>query len=77
VQRGVNLFGRHEYVGFYNTFVARRPEQAPAGVRIEADPDGKVLALRGPTFATFQFHLESVLTRNSVAILRDAIGHLM
>jgi len=73
VQKSIDLFGRREPVGFYNTFFARRPEQAPAGVEIASEPDGRVTALRAERFCSFQFHVESVLTTNSVPLLRDAL----
>lgn len=73
VQKSIDLFGRREPVGFYNTFFARRPAPAPAGVEIASEPDGRVTALRSKNFCSFQFHVESLLTTNSVPILRDAL----
>ena len=73
VQKSIDLFGYREPVGFYNTFFAQKPEQPPAGVEIASEPDGRVTALRGPHFCSFQFHVESVLTTNSVPLLRDAL----
>ncbi|MGH3648324.1 MAG: anthranilate synthase family protein [Micromonosporaceae bacterium] len=73
VQETVDLYGRQEPVGFYNTFFAVRPEVAPEGVQIAAEPDGWVIALRSERFASFQFHVESVLTSNSATILREAL----
>ena len=60
-------------VGFYNTFFARRPAEPPHGVEIASEPDGRVTALRAERFCSFQFHVESVLTTNSVPLLRDAL----
>jgi phenazine biosynthesis protein phzE len=73
VQKSIDLFGRREPVGFYNTFFARRPEGGVADVEIASEPDGRVTALRAAKFCSFQFHVESVLTTNSVPILRDAL----
>jgi 2-amino-4-deoxychorismate synthase len=73
VQKSIDLFGYREPVGFYNTFFAQRPEPAPEGVEIASEPDGRVTALRGAHFCSFQFHVESVLTTNSVPLLRDAL----
>jgi 2-amino-4-deoxychorismate synthase len=73
VQKSIDLFGRREPVGFYNTFFARRPSTLPAGVEIASEPDGRVTALRAERFCSFQFHVESVLTTNSVPLLRDAL----
>jgi phenazine biosynthesis protein phzE len=77
VQESVDLFGRREPVGFYNTFFAHLPEQVPAGVEISAEPDGRVIALRSHGFYSFQFHVESVLTTNCVAILQEALTWLL
>ncbi|MFJ2580728.1 anthranilate synthase family protein [Kitasatospora aureofaciens] len=75
VRRTIDLFGRREDVGFYNTHAARadrdtlhHPHAGP--VRISRDPhDGEVHALRGPHFASVQFHAESVLTHDGPRIL--------
>jgi phenazine biosynthesis protein phzE len=73
VQKRVNLFGRAETVGFYNTFFAMQPERAMAGVEVSAEPDGRITGLRSRNFISFQFHVESVLTTNGIALLRDAV----
>ncbi|ELP67814.1 phenazine-specific anthranilate synthase component I [Streptomyces turgidiscabies] len=85
VQREIDLFGARERVGFYNTFAARCQEdkfEAPglgAGVgigvvEVSRDHDtGEVHALRGPGFASMQFHAESVLTQDGVRIVSDAL----
>ncbi len=73
VQKSIDLFGHREAVGFYNTFFARKPEAPLADVSIASEPDGRVTALRAERFASFQFHVESVLTTNSVPLLRDAL----
>jgi hypothetical protein len=44
-----------------------------AGVEIASEADGRVTALRAEHFCSFQFHVESVLTTNSVPLLRDAL----
>lgn len=77
VQETVDLFGRREPVGFYNTFFAMLPDSVPDGVEIAAQPDGRVIATRSAQYASFQFHVESVLTTNCVAILRDTLERLL
>ncbi|MEU6253629.1 anthranilate synthase family protein [Streptomyces sp. NPDC047043] len=84
VQREVDLFGSRERVGFYNTFAARSAEDkldlAGAGlVEVSRDPvTREVHALRGPGFASMQFHAESVLTvdgpRIVGGIIREVLG---
>jgi 2-amino-4-deoxychorismate synthase len=79
VQREIDLFGRPEQVGFYNTFAARSDHQrlqlGPLGtVEVSRDPvDGEVHALRGRGFASVQFHPESVLTRGGVRIVSELV----
>ncbi|WP_328437486.1 chorismate-binding protein [Streptomyces sp. NBC_00444] len=78
-QREIELFGEDETVGFYNTFCAHsdadKLDVPGVGlVEISRDVDtGEVHALRGPHFASLQFHAESVLTRNGPAILAARI----
>ncbi|WP_338315317.1 anthranilate synthase family protein [Streptomyces bohaiensis] len=80
VQREVELFGRRETVGFYNSFTARCDDDAAAGlaarsVAVARDADGTgVLALRGPGFAGVQFHPESVLTLDGPRLLDEALA---
>jgi 2-amino-4-deoxychorismate synthase len=74
-QKEIDLFGVRERVGFYNTFAAwsredRTEVDGVGTVEICRDPGtGEVHALRGPRFASLQFHAESVLTRNGPRIL--------
>ncbi|WP_181805962.1 aminodeoxychorismate/anthranilate synthase component II, partial [Streptomyces shenzhenensis] len=80
-QTAVDLFGRPETVGFYNSFVARCDEEAARelaahGVEVSRAENGEVHAVRGPGFAGVQFHPESVLTLNGAAVVRELIGQL-
>ncbi|MFF9766480.1 anthranilate synthase family protein [Streptomyces sp. NPDC014636] len=80
-QTEIDLFGRSETVGFYNSFVARCDgeavrELAAHGVEVSRADNGEVHALRGPGFAGVQFHPESVLTLNGTAVVQDLIGRL-
>ncbi|MER8182601.1 anthranilate synthase family protein [Kitasatospora sp. NPDC094015] len=74
-QESIDLFGVRRTVGFYNTFTARCGDADAArlaldGIEVARDPlTGDVHALRGPGFATLQFHPESVLTREGVDIV--------
>jgi 2-amino-4-deoxychorismate synthase len=81
LQRQVDLFGRVRRVGFYSTFTAQSPVGAlttPYGpVELARDPvDGAVHALRGPAFAGVQFHPESVLSEDGLAVLADLLKAL-
>jgi len=78
-QSKVNLDGRQENVGFYNTFVARAASHAlPDGVRVVADPEsGDVHMLAGPHYRGVQFHAESILTEHGYDLLHDLILELL
>lgn len=79
VQREIDLFGVQQRVGFYNTFATRTDEdklECPGLGVVEVSRDrttGEVHALRGPFFASMQFHAESVLTQHGTHILADRL----
>jgi phenazine biosynthesis protein phzE len=74
----VNLEGREERVGFYNTFVGRPSASLPDGVRVSTDPaTGDVHMLVGPHFRGVQFHAESILTENGYQLIHDLILDLL
>lgn len=79
-QSEVDLFGRSERVGFYNTFVGRTGPSTtlPEGVRVAADPEtGDIHAVAGPHFRGIQFHAESILSERGVDLLHDLVVELL
>jgi 2-amino-4-deoxychorismate synthase len=83
-QSTVSIGGRQEPVGFYNTFVGRVPTGSTTGsglregVTVETDPaTGDIHLVAGPHYRGVQFHAESILTENGVAILRDLLVDLL
>ncbi|MEV0639808.1 anthranilate synthase family protein [Streptomyces sp. NPDC050619] len=78
-QTEIDLFGRPETVGFYNSYVARCDDEAAVElaaheVEVSRTADGEVTALRGNGFASVQFHPESVLTLNGPAIVSELLA---
>lgn len=83
VQKQIDLFGHAERVGFYNTFAAQSSSDrldinGIGTVEISRDSEtGEVHALRGPSFASMQFHAESLLTQEGPRIIADLLRHAL
>ncbi|MGW4366489.1 anthranilate synthase family protein [Nocardia takedensis] len=81
--REITVFGRTARLGFYNAYVARSDLDAVDSAllgRIEVGRDtatGEVFALRGARFEAFQFHCESILSRDGAAVLAAAVDRLL
>ncbi|MFE3517341.1 anthranilate synthase family protein [Streptomyces sp. NPDC059166] len=81
-QTRIELFGRPETVGFYNSFTALCDDAAATelgahGIEASRDRDsGELHALRGSGFASVQFHPESVLTLRGAAIVTGLLAAL-
>ncbi|MGR6969930.1 anthranilate synthase family protein [Streptomyces cynarae] len=80
-QTEIDLFGRRETVGFYNSYVARCDDDAAAelaahGVEVSRSATGEVHALRGGGFAGVQFHPESVLSVGGAGVVRELLDGL-
>jgi phenazine biosynthesis protein phzE len=77
-QSPVQLNGREENVGFYNTFVARAGGELPEGVTLGADPvTGDVHLVTGPHYRGIQFHAESILTEHGYDLVHDLVLDLL
>jgi phenazine biosynthesis protein phzE len=84
VQKEINLFGVRVRVGFYNTFASRsdavwtRCVGLPNPVEASRDEaTGQVHALRGRGFRSMQFHPESVLSPDGLAIIHGMVADLL
>jgi phenazine biosynthesis protein phzE len=80
--RDIDLFGATRRVGFYSSFTAISDAallDTPYGpVEIARDEsDGTVHAVRGSGFAGVQFHAESVLSRDGLAVLGELVPPLL
>jgi phenazine biosynthesis protein phzE len=77
VQKEVLLFGKKQIVGFYNTFVVIAEDFKHNDIQMSVNEAREVNAIKGPNFCSFQFHVESVLTRNGLDILKSALFELL
>jgi len=84
VQKEIDLFGRRRVVGFYNTFALHSPVDErlcpPLAGKVAVCRDarsGQVHSLRGPGFCSLQFHAESILSRDGLAILAETMDALL
>jgi phenazine biosynthesis protein phzE len=78
-QTEVEILGRSERVGFYNTFVARLGSAAPpVDVTFDCDAgSGDVHLIRGPHYRGVQFHAESILTEHGFDLVRELLLSLL
>jgi phenazine biosynthesis protein phzE len=78
-QSPVEVDGRVERVGFYNTFVGRTDARGlPDGVTVEADPEsGDIHVLTGPHYKGIQFHAESILTEHGYDVVHQIVRELL
>jgi phenazine biosynthesis protein phzE len=83
IQCEINLFGKRELVGFYNTFVAKNEDAMVSKMRqlsieISHDPLTQVIhALKGAHFISLQFHPESILTQHGTDIISNSIRRII
>jgi phenazine biosynthesis protein phzE len=69
-----DIFGAPTTLGYYNTFTAVAPLEAPLNVDVvRRRGTDEVIALRGPGFAAFQGHPESALSPDGIALLARVI----
>jgi len=77
VQKEITLFGEKEIVGFYNTFVPVKTKNLE-GVEFSFENDSReILAMRTNQWTSFQFHPESILTKNGIDIVERSIIRLL
>ena len=76
VQEEIDLFGKPERVGMYNSF-SPVAENVPPGFEVSVNKKNRVMALKSENIYGFQFHVESAMTENGLKILTDALKSLM
>lgn len=77
VQEKIMLFGREERVGFYNTFVPKVRKEYPDYILSVNPGSEELLAIRGEHFIGYQFHPESILTKNGDSIFKESVAYLL
>ncbi|WP_163336357.1 chorismate-binding protein [Desulfopila sp. IMCC35008] len=76
-QLRINLFGHHELVGFYNTFAPQTPGYMSGVEFATIVESNELVAIRGQFFVGYQFHPESLLTKNGFFILQETVSRLL
>lgn len=83
-QLDIDLFGHIRRLGFYNTFTAisdydhRDPGLLSGDTEVSRDSASReVYALRGSHFQSMQFHPESILSTDGLAVLKEVLVDLM
>ncbi len=76
-QMRINLFDQEEEVGFYNTFAPKLTSQHVDFECAILPEDNELVAIRGSHFVGYQFHPESILTKNGYSIIKDTIEYLL
>lgn len=74
VQKEVEFFGRKEKVGFYNSYFAL--DNGVGELEVQSDERGYIIGAKGENIVTYQFHVESILTQNSLGILKNSLEYL-
>lgn len=81
VQLAIDVFGARAAIGFYNTFSALAQNGATTprlGLEVAADATTSVVhAMRGPSVASVQGHLESVTSPDGFATLERLLDDLL
>lgn len=76
-QMKIELFGRSELVGFYNTFAAQIPPAVPGLDFSTLEDLQELVAIKGKDYISYQFHPESLLTENGYVILQETLQYLL
>lgn len=77
-QLRIDLFGKEELVGFYNTFAPVASSRDSGVFKTATIPElDELVAVKGENFVGYQFHPESLLTQNGYAILGETVRSLL
>jgi len=75
MQKEIDLFGKPQNVGFYNSYFVL--DNGNPNAIVSKGEDGKIYAYKGINCISYQFHFESVLTQNGLEIIKDSVDYLM
>lgn len=75
MQAKTKVFGKLEYVGFYNSFFVE-DKNLPSGFEASRDIKDRIIAMRSKKIISLQFHPESIMSQNGYRILKNSLKFL-
>lgn len=75
MQVRVEVFGKQEYLGFYNSFFVEA-ENLSSEFEASRDIKNRIIAMRSKKIISLQFHPESIMSQNGYRILKDSLKFL-
>lgn len=76
MQREIAINGISERLAFYNSY-SPLPGEHPKIEKQETDDCNRVMRLKGENFESFQFHPESIMSKNGASLLKSALERLL
>lgn len=74
-QRYEEIFGDYYRLGFYNSFspIYTKTVEQRKDIHCNIDEEGRIIAMKGKNFISFQFHPESIMSQDGIRLLSHSI----
>ncbi len=78
-QRYEEIFGDYYRLGFYNSFspIYTSEVEKRKDIYCDVDEEGRIIAMKGDNFISFQFHPESIMSQDGIRLLSASILKLI